>query len=86
MLMGHQFLQPVYVPSEAQVLSTMTYPGIPLSALIAAPVVVSPEGHGIQCHRTWEALYAGAVPVLTLTDSPIDRLYDGLPSFTPLMG
>lgn len=39
----------------------------------------SPEGHGIQCHRAWEALYAGAVPMTTLTDSPIDRIYDGLP-------
>lgn len=27
--------------------------------------VLSPEGAGIDCHRTWEAIYAGAVPVVT---------------------
>ena len=26
--------------------------------------VVSPEGNGIDCHRTWEALYMGCLPIL----------------------
>lgn len=26
--------------------------------------VVSPDGNGIDCHRTWEAMYLGIVPVL----------------------
>ena len=50
-----------------------------LQTLADVPLLLSPEGNGIQCHRTWEALYAGAIPVLTLTDTPIDRIYDGLP-------
>jgi hypothetical protein len=50
-----------------------------LTSLSTHPLVISPAGHGVQCHRTWEALYAGAVPVLLSEDSPVDRLYDGLP-------
>jgi len=26
--------------------------------------IVSPEGNGIDCHRTWEALYMGCIPVV----------------------
>lgn len=27
--------------------------------------VVSPQGNGLDCHRTWEALYSGCIPVVT---------------------
>lgn len=30
--------------------------------------VASPEGNGIDCHRTWEALYLGVVPIVTTRD------------------
>ena len=26
--------------------------------------VISPPGNGIDCHRTWESIYLGAVPVV----------------------
>ena len=26
--------------------------------------VISPEGNGIDCHRTWEALYVGSIPIV----------------------
>lgn len=39
--------------------------------------VVSPPGEGIDCHRTWEALCLGCIPILLST--PLDPLYDGLP-------
>jgi len=39
--------------------------------------VLSLPGHGIDCHRTWEALYLGAVPIVTHCGPA--RLYDGLP-------
>jgi hypothetical protein len=29
-----------------------------------AKFVLSPEGNGVDCHRTWEALYMGAVPIV----------------------
>lgn len=39
--------------------------------------VPSPHGNGLDCHRTWEALALGCIPVVRT--SPIDSLYSGLP-------
>lgn len=39
--------------------------------------VLSPEGNGIDCHRTWEALALGCIPIVKSTG--IDPLYDNLP-------
>jgi hypothetical protein len=39
--------------------------------------VLSPRGNGLDCHRTWEALYMGAIPVVK--SSAIDPLFDDLP-------
>jgi hypothetical protein len=39
--------------------------------------IISPEGHGIDCHRTWEALYLNRVPVLLKNDNT--KLYEKLP-------
>jgi hypothetical protein len=39
--------------------------------------VASPRGNGIDCHRTWEALYLGAVPVMARQDRV--ACLDGLP-------
>lgn len=39
--------------------------------------VVSPFGYGPDCHRTWDALYMGSIPII-LT-SPMDSIYDDLP-------
>lgn len=39
--------------------------------------VVSPQGAGIDCHRIYEAIYLGAVPVLI--SSPMDYFYKNLP-------
>ena len=38
---------------------------------------ISPPGRGIDCHRTWEALLLGVIPILL--SSPIDPLFDDLP-------
>lgn len=38
---------------------------------------VSPHGNGLDCHRTWEDLVLGCIPIVKT--SPIDYLYDGLP-------
>lgn len=40
--------------------------------------VLSPPGNGADCHRTWEALYLGAVPVLQRGTLP-ESLTAGLP-------
>jgi hypothetical protein len=39
--------------------------------------VLSPRGHGLDCHRTWEALLMGSFPVVET--SPLDPLYEDLP-------
>lgn len=39
--------------------------------------VLSPHGNGYDCHRTWEALALGCIPIVKT--SPIDPLYNDLP-------
>ena len=39
--------------------------------------VSSPRGNGEDCHRTWEALALGCIPIVK--SSPLDPLYDDLP-------
>jgi len=39
--------------------------------------VVCPHGNGLDCHRQWEALVLGCIPVVK--SSSIDILYDDLP-------
>jgi len=39
--------------------------------------VISPHGGGYDCHRLWEALILGCIPIVKT--SPIDSLYDDLP-------
>lgn len=39
--------------------------------------VISPHGNGLDCHRTWEALCLGCIPIVKT--SKIDSLYEGLP-------
>lgn len=39
--------------------------------------VISPHGAGLDCHRTWEALLLGCIPIVK--KSCLDVLYEGLP-------
>jgi hypothetical protein len=39
--------------------------------------VISPEGNGIDCHRTWEALWMGAIPVVK--ESYLTSSFSSLP-------
>ena len=39
--------------------------------------VICPHGGGLDCHRNWEALCLGCIPIVKT--SPIDNLYQGLP-------
>jgi hypothetical protein len=45
--------------------------------LQAFAFVISPMGHGFDCHRTWEALWMSSVPIVKT--GPIDALYSSLP-------
>lgn len=39
-------------------------PRLYLRSLSSCMFVVSPPGNGVDCHRTWEALYLGVVPIV----------------------
>jgi hypothetical protein len=39
--------------------------------------VISPHGGGLDCHRTWEALVLGCIPIVKT--SGLDSLYRDLP-------
>jgi hypothetical protein len=39
--------------------------------------VISPHGRGLDCYRTWEAMFAGCIPIVKR--SPLDALYRDLP-------
>jgi hypothetical protein len=39
--------------------------------------VISPHGNGLDCHRTWEALVLGCIPIIKT--SSIDILFQDLP-------
>jgi hypothetical protein len=39
--------------------------------------VISPHGNGYDCHRTWEALILGCIPIMK--KSAVATLFDGLP-------
>jgi hypothetical protein len=46
-----------------------------LKRLSSSYFCLSPRGAGIDCHRTWESLYVGTIPVVTrsvLTDQHAD--------------
>jgi hypothetical protein len=41
--------------------------------------VLSPAGGGIDCHRTWEAVLLGCIPIVKRFNVPHDKVYDDLP-------
>ena len=45
-------------------------------ALSESMFVLSPPGRGLDCHRTWEAIYLGAVPVVPEGTLPPGLLHD----------
>jgi hypothetical protein len=45
--------------------------------MIEYAFTLSPQGNGLDCHRTWEALCLGCIPIIK--SSGIDPLFEGLP-------
>lgn len=45
--------------------------------MIKNAFVISPFGNGLDCHRTWEALCLGCIPIIKT--SGLDSLFDDLP-------
>jgi hypothetical protein len=48
-----------------------------LKDLASTRFVLSPRGNGLDCHRTWEALYLKAIPIVI--SSTLDPLFEDLP-------
>lgn len=40
--------------------------------------ILSPDGYGVDCHRTWEALFVNRIPVIK-NKYPLSRLYENMP-------
>jgi hypothetical protein len=59
-------LEPTQVDRKTTWLNQLTY-----------AFVLSPHGNGLDCHRTWEALVLGCIPIVKT--SGIDGLYTDLP-------
>jgi inositol phosphorylceramide mannosyltransferase catalytic subunit len=49
-----------------------------LEEMAQAQFVLSPRGNGLDCHRTWEALLVGAIPILKKTELH-NNLFQDLP-------
>jgi hypothetical protein len=45
--------------------------------MVECAFVLSPHGNGLDCHRTWEALSLGCIPIIKT--SGIDAVFEGLP-------
>ena len=45
--------------------------------LASSKFVLCPRGNGLDCHRTWECLLMGAIPIVKT--SPLDPLFEDLP-------
>lgn len=41
--------------------------------------VLSPAGGGYDCHRTWEALILGCIPIMKRFNIPLEDIYNDLP-------
>jgi hypothetical protein len=47
------------------------------SNMVKHKYVISPHGNGLDCHRTWEALTLGCIPIVKT--SALDPMFAGLP-------
>lgn len=45
--------------------------------MIKFKYILSPHGNGLDCHRTWEALVLGCIPIMKT--SPLDPMFTDLP-------
>lgn len=48
-----------------------------LKEMAKCKFVLSPPGNGLDCHRTWEALMVGSIPIVK--SSNLNSLFEGLP-------
>jgi hypothetical protein len=67
-----------YVPRDLTYYEPHKVPRIESwKTMIQHKFVLSPHGNGLDCHRTWEALALGCIPIMR--SSPLDPMFEGLP-------
>lgn len=49
-----------------------------INKMIKSKFVLSPPGNGIDCHRNWESLYIGTIPIIKRSNFSSD-IFSGLP-------
>lgn len=69
---GDAMAQAQKVPNARIMTTTVSFETY-LQQLGNTKFVLSPPGNGLDCHRTWEAMWMGAVPVVR--SSPLDPLF-----------
>lgn len=66
------------IPKSLMTLDLVTKPRSEVwSAMTQHAFVLSPYGNGLDCHRTWEALVLGAIPIIK--GHHFDAMFEGLP-------
>jgi hypothetical protein len=66
------------IPKSLMTLDLMAKPRSAVwSAMTQHAFVLSPYGNGLDCHRTWEALVLGAIPIIK--GHHFDAMFEGLP-------
>jgi hypothetical protein len=65
------------IPKLSNILTTQKFipPHKYRKVVRSSKFVLSPPGNGIDCHRTWEAIYLGAIPIVKKTYWPFNN-YD----------
>jgi hypothetical protein len=82
------FLHAIYLPKRAECLKKVSHNLLVIESekiprittwtnMARYKFVLSPPGVGLDCHRTWEALVLGCIPIVK--SSCIDPVYEGLP-------
>ena len=67
-----------YVPRSLTYYESHKVPRIESwKTMIQHKFVLSPHGNGLDCHRTWEALALGCIPIMR--SSPLNPMFEGLP-------
>lgn len=71
-----RYLDQVLAKRFPQTESNLSYQSY-LNELSQYKFCLSPPGNGIDCHRHWEALMVGTIPIILR--SPLDQVFDDLP-------
>ena len=68
----------IAIPSniEGNLIVNITNPDV-YKQMLNYKFILSPAGEGLDCHRTWEAIILGCIPIVK--KSSIDEIFDNLP-------